>query len=452
MNKTKSSKKIARPRCDQLIQQNVDQIKRRMAQIDVEGAARASKLTQRDPRKAQARDYLLALVSLATGSSPSLERIATVLGLLIGATYAKQAVQKRIDGCIEGFLFRIIPQLLQSLCRPIHAKGVFKAFGRVWLQDSSTIALPDRFASSFPGCANQSSRRLSQLKFQLVCDLFQGTIAHLSISGFTRNDQAAAPDILAVARRGDLVLRDLGCFVIDCFRQMTHAGIFFLSRYRHRVCLYDPQGKPIRLGKLLARQGSLDMNVCLGEKERLPVRLVALPVPDAVANQHRRQARAKPAHDCHPNKECFFLLGWNIFITNVGPAVWSAPKLLDVYRLRWRIELIFKAWKSHLKFEELNVRSQSMLRLSFALKLIYAAFLHETSSLLLALDTEKLHPSLMRLARIFNDCSCLWTAAFLSLSPYQWFARLIGSHAFHETRRDRFNFFESLAKLGVRLG
>ena len=138
MNKSKPSKKMVPPPYDQLIQHNVSRIKRQMAQMDVEGAARASKLTQRKARKAPAGDYLLALLALAAGSSPSLERIATALGVVIGATYSKQAVQKRIFGCIDGFLFRIIPQLFQSLCRPIRAKGLFATFGRVWLQDSST--------------------------------------------------------------------------------------------------------------------------------------------------------------------------------------------------------------------------------------------------------------------------------------------------------------------------
>ncbi|MBE0544218.1 MAG: transposase [Verrucomicrobia bacterium] len=41
-------------------------------------------------------------------------------------------------------------------------------------------------------------------------------------------------------------------------------------------------------------------------------------------------------------------MGWTIVLTNVPRAVWPAKALAPLYRLRWRSEMIFKAWKSHL--------------------------------------------------------------------------------------------------------
>jgi len=100
-------------------------------------------------------------------------------------------------------------------------------------------------------------------------------------------------------------------------------------------------------------------------------RLVALPAPEAVANERRRRARANRDQRLNPGREHLFLMGWSIFLTNVSREVWPAQSLAMVYRLRWRIEIIFKAWKSHLGLRQFNARSASLLRLSVMTKLLF---------------------------------------------------------------------------------
>ncbi len=81
------------------------------------------------------------------------------------------------------------------------------------VQDSTSEGLPKHLAALFPGAGNQHGQDYATLKIQWISDLKNSAVEHVSISGFTRNDQAASPDILDVARPGDLVLRDLGYFV-----------------------------------------------------------------------------------------------------------------------------------------------------------------------------------------------------------------------------------------------
>jgi hypothetical protein len=69
-------------------------------------------------------------------------------------------------------------------------------------------------APDFPGAANQGNKKQATLKIQVIYDLLSETFAHFSLSGFTRTDQAASADVLTVAQAGDLVLRDLGYFVL----------------------------------------------------------------------------------------------------------------------------------------------------------------------------------------------------------------------------------------------
>ena len=111
--------------------------------------------------------------------------------------------------------------------------------------------------------------------------------------------------------------------------------------------------KPIDLAKMLSRKGQLDIEVFLGEEERLPVRLIAIPVDQAVASERRRKARANRDRRCNPSKESLFLLGWELFITNVPQERLNLKDIAEIYFLRWRIEIIFKCWKSYFKITEI---------------------------------------------------------------------------------------------------
>jgi hypothetical protein len=141
-----------------------------------------------------------------------------------------------------------------------------------------------------------------------------------------------------------LILRDLGYFVLKVLEQIDLHGAFFLSRYRHGVNVYDPQTRqPLDLAQLLSPGQRLDRQVLLGN-EKTAVRLVALPVPEVVANRRRRQAQTNRDRRSHPSAKHLFLMAWNLFVTHVPRTIWPAKALPPIHRLRWRMEIIFKAW------------------------------------------------------------------------------------------------------------
>ncbi len=132
----------------------------------------------------------------------------------------------------------------------------------------------------------------------------------------------------------------------------------------------DPKTKqPINLLAILRRDGRFDRWVLIGEQQSR-MRVVALAVPQEIAN--RRRAIAKKNHDgrCIPTRQRLQLMNWSLFVTNVSSKVWSPSVIARIYRLRWRIEIIFKSWKSHLRLRELNCRSADLVRLSVMLKLL----------------------------------------------------------------------------------
>ena len=79
-----------------------------------------------------------------------------------------------------------------------------RAFQRVLIQDSTLIALCAALAKIFPGSRNQCGTTHGQLRIQALYDLLTQRFLSFGLSGFTRNDQAAAYDILPALQAGDL--------------------------------------------------------------------------------------------------------------------------------------------------------------------------------------------------------------------------------------------------------
>lgn len=82
-------------------------------------------------------------------------------------------------------------------------------------------------------------------------------------------------------------------------------------------------------------------------KQRLPpipCRLVAMKLPPKKAAEAR--ARLRKTAESPPTKEAVFLAGFIMLVTTVPAERMSAPVLIELYRLRWQIELQFKREKS----------------------------------------------------------------------------------------------------------
>lgn len=300
---------------------------------------------QRKPRKIHPLQLLKAFCMLLP-QGPSLRSLATVLSVLCSDTVSKQAIAQRIGKPWVEFCKQMLALLLCKRLETAPTAPLFVPFNRVLLHDSSTLPLPQALAPHYPGSRNQRGTH-AQAKIQAILDIKNRSYVHFSLTAFTRNDQAAAADVLTLLQAGDLIIRDLGYFVLKILNLIADAGAFFISRCRYGCSLFDPTGSSIDLPHLLRRKGQLDCWIRIGKSEKLPVRLVAIPLSPDVAQRRRRLLRQNRDRRLNPGKEHLFLLGWAIFITNVPEDVWNAKQIAKIYGLRWRIEIIFKMWKSH---------------------------------------------------------------------------------------------------------
>ncbi len=417
-----------------------------LAALDLDALARRTGLVRRCPRKVHPLSFLQTCCLLATQRNVSLAGWACLWGMLTTSTLSKQAVAKRCSAGAVDFLRLILQTVLAGLWRPpASVPKALRSFRRVLIQDSTTLALAPKLAARFPGSCNQWQKGMASLKIQTVYDLLSETFVHFALTPFTTNDHKASPMILELAHPGDLVIRDLGYAVLKVFRRAQAQGLYFLSRLRYGTTLLgSPTGPPLALLPLLRAEGRCDIPVWLGLREPVPVRLVAVPVPEAVAAQRRRQARANRDRRLRPSPEYLELLGWEIFITNVSAEVWTAATVAAVYGVRWRIEIWFKAWKSHFRLGELTAGSAEQIQLLIYGRLIWIS-LFQTCLLRPLAQSGGL--SLLKLAAWWRDYSLVWMFNGQSRLDGRHLLNQILYHCRYDRRRKRPNFHQKLQGL-----
>lgn len=381
-------------------------------------------------RKINPAQFLQALIIASSEAAFSFRLIALFFSLLSNQRLSKQAVAQRINAqCVQFvrsavFAFTANLSSFESLRRD----KIFEPFRRVLIQDSTVVALPVHFAPYFPGAVNQTRKNQAALRIQTIYDLLGENFPYFELSGFRKVDQAASGDMLAVAEPGDLVLRDLGYFSLRVFKRMYDLGIHFLSRLPYGIVIVDPAtSKKIDLLATLKRERRFDKKALIGIKDQVPVRLVALPVPEQIANERRRKAKNNRNKRCNPSKRHLEMLGWNIFITTVPESTWTSETIEKVYRVRWRIEIIFKSWKSHFNLTVAPTGSVHELEALIWAKLMSVCLFQ---SLLGKLDMyyskyQHARASLLKTAQFFN---CLLTSVLGSVCPVNLSIETIERH------------------------
>lgn len=424
---------------------------RRLNHLPLDPLARASGFRQRQPKKLTPLLFVQAACLLVTLGSASYRRWAGLIGVLGQCTLTKQALFERLTDRAVRFLQSALQALLATLAStasgaPVSAELL--SFGRVLLLDSTTVKVSEKLAAFFPGPRNQRGAHGGMLKIQACFDLLSQSFVAFSLSSYRHNDQAASPQVLPLLQTGDLVVRDLGYFVLEVLEQIATAHAFFLSRLRLGVSVWEADGRtPVNLLARLRRAGHLDAQFCLGEK-KVPVRLVAIRLPAAVAAERRRQARQNRDRRSAPSAERLALLGWAIFITNVPARVWSARTVARMYGLRWRIETIFKAWKSHFALTEVPDGSRAQVQSLVYGKLIFitlfqVSFWRPWWAELGGQERPAL--SLLKVAEAVQSGLLALVLYELGVDPRRAWADLIGTHCRYERRRRR-HFMQDLAE------
>jgi len=300
--------------------------------------------------------------STAKTTVPQLAAKAAQLDTPVNIT--PEALQQRMTARAMAFL----QDLLQTAFAKLHTgdticeEGIFAPFPRVHIADSTGFGLPASLAKEFPGAGGSGSK--AGAKLQLVWEYKSHTFDHFALIPWNVPDSKYVDTVVELARVGALFLFDLGYFKLVAFATIVAAQAYFLSRLNHQATVREVVGgrqQTLDLAQSLATDSRpvIEKAITLGAYERLPTRLIAVRMPEAMVNERRRRAHAAAKKAGYtPSQAYLTLMAWNLFITNVPATVWPPKTVAVAYSLRWQVELVFRAWKSGLHVATLTTTTK----------------------------------------------------------------------------------------------
>jgi len=394
---------------------------------------------QRKAKKITPYHFVLSFLISCCKSQNTFSGWAVQIGLLTGRSVSKQAVFDRIDACATAFAQGLLQKVLLQQSAKGFVERLFCAFGKVLLQDSTTLKLPQSLSSIFPGNHSRGEQK-AIARIQSIINIKAMKFIDFVVGSFTQNDQSASGSILQWANKGDLVIRDMGYFAMDTFEKLIKADIHFLSRLKYGVKLYDGQGNEIALNVLLKGNKAVDQWVYIGVEKKVWIRLVMLPV--AAEQRAERVRKAKHDRDKRLNhsRQYYQWLGYSVYITTVEKQVWTPKEVAKAYSVRWQIEIIFKSWKMGFHLQDIlhqGCTNEQRVRVSIFLMLLFICLFMQKIYVRYKTSIEGMGEKLISLMKL-SVFICNNLKEIFSL-PDKHLKELIARHCCYDKRSDRIN-------------
>jgi hypothetical protein len=404
-------------------------------------------------RKIDSLDFMYALTIESTHGIASYNDIAVSFENESEISITRQAIWKKVtESCVDYFKFVLALVILGKAKKYYKEAEVNKCkFNRILIQDSTIIRLPKRLFELFSGVSNAHST-VCHARIQGIYDLLSGRFISFTINPYSKNDQACVSYMKI--EKDDLTLRDRGYLTVDEIKRHLQTGAHCIYRYKTGMQLLDYKtAEPINIPDALKKDRTLDLVVRLNDKDRTPVRIVAKPVDQETADNRRRKAK-KDIKGHHPSKQFLQLQSWSVYITTIPSEMADVNRLLEIYALRWRIEIIFKSWKSNLHFDSIHNVSHNQLFIIIMARMIM--FLLITQIIYKPCNT-------LIYSHINKTISLLKVTRYLSRNPHKIIAILnelqnysgdlgqtiktLGLFCAYEKRKKRQNFDQKLCIL-----
>lgn len=301
----------------------------------------------------------------------SLEGLCRYL-LQRGQKITKQSLQERFTDAASAFMKDMVSHALKQKLG-INFIWTHEKFKRILIGDATQFELPPLFEKFYKGSGGAASS--SSIKVQYCYDLLSASIVSLVNRCGVATDYSSE---ISYLEKNDLVIEDLGYFNIERFKQIAKRGAYFLSRFRFgRVVFRKHKGQYVVFDLLKEEKkmkpGDIrQFQVWIDRKEKLPVRLILEKVPAQIANQKRRKLKTdKQSKRKNISKDRLRFCNLNAYITNASQEDLPMEKARNYYSLRWQIEIIFKAWKSVYKMDQVkSMKRQRFECMHFGLLLL----------------------------------------------------------------------------------
>lgn len=179
----------------------------------------------------------------------------------------------------------------------------------------------------------------------------------------------------------EVVIGDRGLAHAAGLHAVAKDGAYSLLRMHwQNIRLVDAQGAVLELEPILRRAEAGDTGttiyVPLMGKAALPARLIVRPLPKIKAEEARLRLRRNAAKKGRePSRQALRLAGYFCLLTTLPESLASDDVALELYRIRWQIELFFKRDKTLLHLDQLRADDPLLARAYILGKLIEVALI-----------------------------------------------------------------------------
>jgi Transposase DDE domain len=304
------------------------------------------------------RDLLRALLVLAAWGY-SFQRLAMWATLKGIAHMSERAWRKRMQQSAVWIAW-ILCELLSVQDTPSWLETDKQRASRILLIDATRLSVP-------AGTGDD-------VRLHWSYDLLSGRTQQVAISD---RHQAEGLGWFKL-RAGDITVTDAGYPVGSTVQIVLnqHADAITRTTVSH-LRLETQAGERIDLKSRLLRQPYGKARHIMGwvkapDGERYQVRFVAYRLPKdlAVQAQERKRQRLREKRGKNFNQELVWWAGWILLVTTLPLQSWSNEEVVQLYRARWQIELVFKRIKQGLNWHGVSITDWDHLTTLVQLKLI----------------------------------------------------------------------------------
>lgn len=336
----------------------LDQLKAFFCDDFLDKTARQSRLVQRSTSTISGLMFLsMNVFQEASLRQTSLNEQCDFLEDEFGIRPTKQSLDERYNTFAVSFLKTCFEHVVQEVLVKQKGYADLKGrFGRIRIGDATSFQLPAAFAPFYESAGGDTSP--SSVKIQYEYDLISGSFLELQLGCGRRNDAEYLEKCQVPIKPTDLLIKDLGYYQHKYFNTISHLKGYFISRYKSGAKVYSKNAagkweeEPI--AALLSKAQRLCSQQLFFGQEKIPVRLIIVPVPEQVAIERVAKLRKTAQHKkWNLSADRLRMCHFNIFITNIEDDI-SDQIIVDLYSLRWQIELIFKIWKSLFEIDQIG--------------------------------------------------------------------------------------------------
>lgn len=323
-----------------------------------------------------ASDFLSLLLQVHGNlMDATLQELCTKLFFEQDIGISRSALDKKFTMNAVNFLHRLVDELFlseQELEPVRHILATEWPFTSLRLLDATKASVPDYLKP------RAQKTHQTSVKIQYEFDYLTGRFTFFYLDLTNTNDAVIGKKRVPFLEENELCLQDMGYFSYETLKNIQDYDSYFLTKFRSDAYLgyqnpfpaHHPDGRVVQnsryqkidlveLCRNLSAGEVLELeNVYFGDKAHFPARCI-LYCRNAEQKEQRlgRIDRRATKSGKKPKPLVRDLAGITGYMTNLPEHV-SAEQVVELYRLRWQIELNFKALKSFLKIDHFKLVKQ----------------------------------------------------------------------------------------------